>query len=232
MSDFLIYMIMAYMIIAAILIVVSYGIHRIFVSRNSLQSNSGIASKTMDSPASGSVLCRRDSEESSDPGYTLTPEGEAMTRALIGDDTFETMKFTVENILKRHKDDNGVTISLTSGCESAHASSVLHSLLPGDELSLVKNEECGLEMIDVYAAGYRVGRLLLGDADIALSVMRDNTLTGAYVAEQNCYGDCNIVDMKIILFFSPRASIEHLSEKDTPYKITIDGVKPIVIFQN
>ncbi len=159
-------------------------------------------------------------------------ESELHTRALIGDDNFERMRDTVENLLQRHVADKCINVELTSGADSEEGARRLHSLLPGDPLTLRKNTESGLELVDVYSDGYRVGRLLLGDADKAIDVMKNSSLTGVYVAEQNCFGDCSYVDLRLILFFTPRIAAENEQQADTPYRFTINGPKPIILYQN
>lgn len=160
----------------------------------------------------------------SSPGCPVVPEI----------NSHEDITQKVNHLITRHKADKCITVALTSGAASREASLRLHSLLPGDPLCLRRNVEGGLELVDVYSDGYRVGRLLLGDAENAFKVMRDSIMTGAYVAEQNCYGDPSSVDLKIILFFTPRQTPMGMSEiaDETPYKVTVNGSKPLVLFQN
>ena len=233
MSDLLIYL-----LVSVVLLVAAFGIVK------NLRSGSDKSRKTHESridamrkaAVSHPVHSRLEHAKNlkSTPSATMVSTAESATRALIGDEIFETMKVTVSNLLEHHKADKSLTISLTSGCESRQAARVLHSLLPGDELCLRRNVECGLELVDVYAAGFRIGRLVLGDAERAFNIMRRSEVTGVYVAEQNCYGECSGVDMKIILFFSSRVPFDTMEaeEQEAPYKITVGGTKPIVLFQN
>lgn len=166
--------------------------------------------------------------------YDEIPEGERQTRALIGDDAYERMAGAVDRLLVRHKADKCVSVVLTSGPDGPGAANELHHLLPGDPLCLRRSPETGIDTVDVYADGYRIGRLLLGDADQVLAVMETAVITGVYVAEQNCYSDCQGTDLRLIVFFTPRTGLSGQTaiESDTPYKITVNGVKPIVLFQN
>lgn len=159
---------------------------------------------------------------------------ERRTRALIGDEAFEMMSRRVDRILAMHADDRCVAVGLTSGGGSGEAVAALHALLPGDRLELCRNIESGFPMIDVYSSGFRVGRLLLGDAETVLTVMCRSKVTGVYVAEQNCYGDAPGLSLKIIVFFRPQEE-EITAELSSPYpyRITIhDNGHGIILYQN
>lgn len=163
---------------------------------------------------------------------------ETRTRILIGDDVYAEMSRRVDELLESHISDQCVTVQLTAGSECAEASKRLHALLPGDRLTLCRNVEEGVAMIDVYSDGYRIGRLLLGDAETVFDVMRESHITGVYVAEQNCYGDCPYVAMKIIVFHSPALAREWeiRNERDSSvstYKITFSiGDESLEVYQN
>lgn len=159
---------------------------------------------------------------------------DAYTRSLIGDDTYDRMVKTVDNIWKKHKTDQCISVAITAGPNSREAEQELHHLLPGQQLQLHRLVQSSMDCVDVYSNGYRVGRLLLGDAESVIRIMKTSSITGAYVAEQNCFGDCSHLSLRIIVFHAParRAVPELSSQKESPYKITYDGTQQITIYQN
>lgn len=162
-------------------------------------------------------------------------DAERQTRRLIGNEAYDNMTKVVDGILKHHRFDRSVTVMLTSGPENSEAAAELHRLLPGDSLCLRRTTDKGLDMINVYSKGLRIGRLMLGDADAVSAVMDSAVLTGCYVAEQNSYGDCDTSSVGIIVFHSSCEEFEaRTADNDgrTPYKLTVDGPQRIVVYQN
>lgn len=162
-------------------------------------------------------------------------DAERQTRALIGNEAYDRMTATVDQILAAHRFDRSVSVRLTSGPESEEAAKELHSLLPGDTLFLRRTTDKGLDMINVYSHGLRIGRLMLSDAKSVSDVMDSAVITGCYVSEQNSYGDCDTASIGIIVFHS--TSEEYAARtadntQATPYKLTIDGPQRIVLYQN
>lgn len=157
------------------------------------------------------------------------------TQKLIGEKQYQEMVKTVDRIRDKHRADQCVVVSITAGPNTKSASRELHHLLPGQTLNLQKVSLSGMDCVDVYSNGQRVGRLMLGDADIVIKLMKSSSLTGVYVAEQNCYGDNNLLSLRIIVFHSPARRPVPLMQKpeEAPYKITYSGVhEPLTIYQN
>lgn len=156
------------------------------------------------------------------------------TRSLIGDEAYEEMTRRVDTLLSIHRCDESVAVCLTSGPDNRPEADELHHLLPGEPVKLTRNDENGVECVDVYSRGFRIGRLMLADAEIAIEVMRDSMITGVYVAEQNCYGDCEDIAMRLVIFHCPER--RHISsaiiDERKPYRVRFQGINPIELFQN
>lgn len=157
---------------------------------------------------------------------------ERETRRLLGDQAYDEMVERVKRLLHNHDGQKSVTVNLTGGPSNAKGRERLHSLLPGDPLWLRENSIEGVRNIDVYSSGYKIGALMLNDADTVLEVMDTAKITGAYVAEQNSYGESDMVSLRVILFFIPdaeeskaarRAHLFAEATKLSPYKITLQG---------
>lgn len=149
---------------------------------------------------------RRSRAEHGDPSEhakAMMNDEESSTRRLIGDEAYEKMVASVDDVIRRHSSDRCQSFGLSSGPDSDPGWRQLHKLLPGDPLWLRKDSDGGLDCIDVYSEGYLIGRLMLTAAEKAAEIMDSKTVTGAYVAEQNSYGDSNIVSLRIILFYRP-----------------------------
>ncbi|MDE7181273.1 MAG: hypothetical protein K2N88_08775 [Muribaculaceae bacterium] len=134
------------------------------------------------------------------------------TIELIGFDAYIDMKERIEAIGKRHGSERSQIISLTCGPDTFDGAHELHRLLPGQPVKLVNCRVDGVEMIDVFYNGSRVGRLAFNDAVAVTKIMADNRITGAYVAEQNCYGCISSHQMDLILFYAPKQKLPRFSE--------------------
>lgn len=180
-----------------------------------------------------------------DAGTCSAAEAEDLadhTRQVLGESAYATMTERVAEIMRRHAKDRCIAVSLTSGASEGNGADELHHLLPGDPVWLKPSEEDGLDTVGVYSGGYKVGELMLLDADAALEVLRNGTVTGSYVCEQNCYEYYEKVSLKLIIFFqaAPETSPAPVVEQelpqsliDAPYKVTYDGGPvPITVFQN
>lgn len=167
------------------------------------------------------------------PAETRSPEEQA-TRELIGDSKYEEMSHHVSELLKRHANDKYKTVMLTAGSVERSALKTLHSLLPGDAVRLQDNTRHGIPDVGVYVGEERIGRLLLDDAVDALEALHGTMVTGAYIAEQNSYGEAsNTISLKLIIFYTSNVpeSVKR-DPKKAPYKIVYRGMRPIVIYQN
>lgn len=131
-------------------------------------------------------------------------DGIARTIELIGEKAYREMKARIDRIVSAHENQRCVNVSLTCGPDTFDGAHELHRLLPGQALNLVTCAAGGVETIDVYFNGARVGRLALNDAETIREVMKGNKITGVYVAEQNCYGLAGSHQMDIIIFYDSK----------------------------
>ncbi|MCM1291130.1 MAG: hypothetical protein NC201_02740 [Prevotella sp.] len=167
------------------------------------------------------------------------------TQEILGHSAYVTMTERVAEIMRRHSKDRCIAVSLTSGVADGKGADELHHLLPGDPLYIKPAQDDGIDAVGVYSGGYKIGDLLLLDAEAVLEVLRTSTITGTYVCEQNCYEYYDKVALKIILFFTtadkpvrtpPENQINYANPdpaQPSPYKITFNSSPiPITLFQN
>lgn len=153
-------------------------------------------------------------------------DSEQSTRMLIGDEAYDRMVARVDKILKRHASDRSLNVGLTSGPTTPAGWKELTSLLPGNPLWLRRSDKGEVKCVEVFSGGYKIGELMLEDARIVSNVLDDNVVTGSYVAEQNSYGDSDVVSMRVILFFRPEhrlEGIETVLDADASYRVEIPG---------
>lgn len=155
------------------------------------------------------------------------------TRHLLGDEKYERMSKNVDEILHKHRNDMCASLNLTSGTDSKEASLELHSLLPGDPIQLRIRTDETVAGIDVYSNGYRVGTLLLEDAEKGERLILENRVKGVYVSEQNCYDDPSILSLKLIVFYSAKSHRRILKEKAAQcYKVILDSSRSLSFCEN
>lgn len=123
---------------------------------------------------------------------------------LIGEKAYNDMTARIDNILREHCHQQCMTLEMTCGPDNRGCAEELHKLLPGDELCLEPCREGGVEWVDIYSNGLRVGRLALLEAGAVRDAMKSNHIRGVYVAEQNCYGIEDSHKISIILFYEPK----------------------------
>lgn len=131
-------------------------------------------------------------------------QADARTIDLIGEEAYKEMTARIDALLARHGNQRCVSLELTCGPDTKAGAKELHSLLPGMRLELNICSEGGTRLVDVYSNGTRIGRLALSEASVLTSLMEGNSLKGAYVAEQNCYGLEDSHQMAVIVFYEPR----------------------------
>lgn len=131
--------------------------------------------------------------------------GEQRTIDLIGREAYAAMTSRIDALLARHSGQSCASFELTCGPNSREGADELHSLLPGMPVELNFCYESGVRLVDVFSSGNRVGRLALAEANALRNIVDDNIATGAYVAEQNCYGIEDSHRMAIIVFYKPRS---------------------------
>ena len=166
-----------------------------------------------------------------------TPENDSdtRTRVLIGDTRYHQMADIVKEVLASHRNDCAMSVSLASGPSSDDGVFTLHHLLPGDELFLLRHDREDLPGVDVYRLGIMVGTILFGDAENVEFVMRERCVTGAYVAEQNCYGDSTDVNLGIVVYHrnrEPGDFTQPIPVKDMEFIALAEGPHPMLLFQN
>lgn len=128
------------------------------------------------------------------------------TISLIGLDAFKEMSARIDRILHSHRGDKSISVTLTCGPSDTICAARLHTLLPGDSISLKIRDNKGVNVVDVFADDMKIGSLVLTEADAVISTLESNRLTGCYVAEQNCYASPGILSMSIIIFYKDLAS--------------------------
>ena len=129
------------------------------------------------------------------PADAAEASDEERTRSLLGDELYDDMVWRVEEVLARHASDSSQTMLLDTGPESHEGHTVLHSLLPGDMLELEMLEDQAA--VGVRAEGELIGLVHGGGARKVTRLMQLGLVTGAYVAEQNCYGMSDEVALKM-----------------------------------
>ena len=162
-------------------------------------------------------------------------ETERQTRQLIGNEAYDRMTNIVDGILRHHRLDRSVSVRLTAGPDSEEAAKEFHRLLPGDPLTLRRASENDCEFINVYSRGLRIGRLMLGEAEVVSHVLASTVMTGCYVCEQQSYGDCDSMIMGIVVFHSDAETYKArqvATDMAEPYKMTVEGPQRIVLYQN
>lgn len=163
-------------------------------------------------------------------------EAEAATRALIGDKAYERMVKRVDRVIARHTADRSVNVSLSKGPDSQRGWQELNSLLPGDPVWLRKSFDSTEACVEVYSGGYRIGRLYGEDAQRALPVLNAHELTGAYVSEQNSYGQSDVASMSLILFYNVQESAVQFNRESAfneSFHIDIPGTqRRVLLCQN
>ena len=158
---------------------------------------------------------------------TMQLSSEQSTIDLIGEKTYKEMTERIDEILQKHSHQQCMTLNLTCGPDTKEGAAELHSLLPGTELQLNQCTEGGVDWIDVYAAGARIGRLALLEASSVREISKTNYIRGAYVAEQNCYGIENSHRMALIVFYESksltRSTIGELFSRRRPSSLANPG---------
>lgn len=135
------------------------------------------------------------------------------TRSLLGDDLYEKMEERVTAIVRRHRLENCISVMLTSGPENKKEADTLHHLLPGDELSLVRDCRDGVDTMAVFHGGVHVGDLMLLDVEQVMEISQIGRITGCYVGEQNCYEISDETDLRVLIFFEEDDARAELAEK-------------------
>lgn len=136
------------------------------------------------------------------------------TEQLIGHDAYVAMIDRVDRVLARHRDDGCLCLSLTSTVSDDDAVDELHHVLPGEPLELSRYIDNGMECIGVYSRGMMIGSLMLEDADLFLRTTLSRTITGIYVARQDCYEDYSRLDLGIVVYYKAVKNVRQLAIND------------------
>lgn len=136
------------------------------------------------------------------------------TEQLIGHDAYVAMIDRVDRVLARHRDDGCLCLSLTSTVSDDDAVNELHHVLPGEPLELSRYIDNGMECIGVYSRGMMIGSLMLEDADLFLRTTHSRTITGIYVARQDCYEDYSRLDLGIVVYYKAVKNVRQLAIND------------------
>lgn len=152
------------------------------------------------------------------------------TIELIGEDAFRKMSERIDEILRSNAGRQALTLDLTCGPDTPEGAETLHTLLPGTSLQLVSCQENGVDMIDIYTDGRRIGRLALSEVETLRSIMKENSLRTAYVAEQNCYGIENSHTMSIVIYYEPRNECKTHISHYAKNLLRSNGATPIHFF--
>lgn len=147
-----------------------------------------------------SILYDSDYEPKNSCNYLSDEE---RTIALIGQEEFNKMSKRIEDILKKHKDQKCLCLTLTCGPNTKEGDNELHHVLPGEEIRLVLCMEEGVDSIDAYHNGIRIGRFTLIESFIIHKLMKNNHIRGVYVGQQNCYCIEESQDIRLIVFYEP-----------------------------
>lgn len=129
----------------------------------------------------------------------------ASTVRLIGETAYRKMCLCVEAITRKHIGQQRAIFPLNCPPLSRKGKELLHKLLPGDSLQINYTSEQGVPVIDVYAQGICIGRIALDEVDAIMEITRNRHITGIYVAEQNCYGIPDSLNLDIILYLIPKS---------------------------
>ena len=133
------------------------------------------------------------------------------TEQLIGHDAYVAMIDRVDRVLARHRNDGCLCLSLTSTVTDDDAVDELHHVLPGEPLELSRYIDNGMECIGVYSRGMMIGSLMLEDADLFLRTTLSRTITGIYVARQDCYEDYSRLDLGIVVYYKAVKNVRQLA---------------------
>ncbi len=136
------------------------------------------------------------------------------TEQLIGHDAYVAMIDRVDRVLARHRNDGCLCLSLTSTVTDDDAVDELHHVLPGEPLELSRYIDNGMECIGVYSRGMMIGSLMLEDADLFLRTTLSRTITGIYVARQDCYEDYSRLDLGIVVYYKAVKNVRQLAIND------------------
>lgn len=118
----------------------------------------------------------------------------------LGPSAVATMTARVEAIMRRHRRDRCIAVSLTSGADHGPACSELHHLLPGDPVWIQADAERE-GVVNVFSAGYRIGEIEGPDAKRALDILNDQEIHATYVCQQDCYEYYDKVAVRLIVFY-------------------------------
>ena len=124
------------------------------------------------------------------------------TIELIGLDKFKSMIRRIDYLSDLHVLDDNMIFNIVSGPTTIDGSSRLHTLLPGDKISVAVKESDDTQECELYSHGVRIGSLIFDEAARFIELQRTRHITGVYVSAQNAYGDSSDLSLEIVAFYS------------------------------
>lgn len=168
-------------------------------------------------------LIKRENRKAAQLEQMRSKGADPHTLDLIGAEAYQEMTDRIDQLLERHKMQPCISVRLTCGPDTAQGAERLHKILPGEPVALNLCTEKGVQYVDVYSQGVRMGRLALMEDMLVRDTMETNHIRGAYVAEQNCYKINNSHDMGILIFYEPK--LELPSKMKTIFNKAVSNIK-------
>ncbi|MDE6143759.1 MAG: hypothetical protein K2F94_06765 [Muribaculaceae bacterium] len=152
----------------------------------------------------------------------------------LGWERYVNMTYNINKFLKKHKNNECYKVSLSKDYVgvSYDGANILHHLLPGDKVSMIRIELEGRVGFRVFSCGREIGILMDDDAKMTNRIMNNAVVTGMYVWKQNCYGNCGYTDLDIVMFFYFKRNVLPLDWLGFPYIIKFGNPIPYFVFQN
>lgn len=153
----------------------------------------------------------------------------------IGERRYREMTDNLHSLLKKHKDDMFVTLSLCPADLSDDCSRILHNLMPGDRLFLLRETVGRSVWFSVFHQGRLIGYISRSESAMIHDIMTDSVVSGAFVWKQNCFGECDFTDLEIVLFYHRRSATSRdncIDCNTQPYKLSVEGQNPFILYQN
>lgn len=222
MSDFTIY-------IFLLLLVVCFWAWELWVSKRSRRSLSH---------DSTDVLYEDDdnNDHLNNPGLNTDNKVIIKTLRVLGPERYGEMTKRLSSLMDKHKGEEFYTVSLEAVSLGKDCARVLHHLLPGDPLCLLRSENDGNMQFKVFSEGHLVGGISSENAVQLSRLMKYAYLSGIYVWRQNCYGcTCEDTNLDIIVFYSFKEKMTVVKESlfdDIPFVMRVEGVNPFILIQN
>lgn len=222
MSDFTIYVFL-------LLLVLCFWAWELWISKRSRRP-------IMDDSAD--ILYEEDdnNENLNNPKITTDENIKIKTIRVIGQKRYDEMNDRLTRLLDKHRGEDFYTVSLEGVPLGKDSSRVLHHLLPGDRVCLLRSENGGNIEFKVFSEGRLIGSISSENAYQLSRLMKYAYLSGIYVWRQNCYGcRCKDIDLDIIMFYNFKENMTVAKESlfdDIPFIMRVEGINPFILIQN